>query len=670
MRIPAIDAALLANLPTAVGVPARVVGGNLAALPLGSLLQATVTSATPQNAVLNVNGQALTVRTPPGTQLASGALLIIRVPGGAATASNPTLEVLGAALPPAPQADGRSAPPPAAQQAAAQQAAPPGPQPAQVGRRATAAAGTAAAAPRTAPAGQTINPNGSQPRLAVVDVLAQLAGGRVQVSIDGALEPEPVTAGEPLTAGGRYVLEVTPTPAGLVLKPPPENAELPTQIATAVLRTPAPDLGAVLGPLQAELSALANPQPGATPASVPPAVRAAATVVSATLRTFVPSEARPPNAAELQNLVENGGRHFEAKLARLLASADGPATTTSPAPAATPIRTAVTPAPTAATPTPATPPTTPAANQAAPTPPTATVATTATATAATPTPANPPVATPAEIETVLSQLAANTADVSHPAGKPAPTEPRADTPARPPAPAQPTADKPAPDKPVANQPASDKPAADPSAAERPTAGKAAAAADQPPAQTAREIGPDLKGDLLRLLQAVKDIGGAVPAPAAAASALHGIESQQAAQSLAQANGTPYFLQIPFPDGGQWRTLHLALEPQNRPDDPNSDQPGRFRVFMHVPLTDLGQTWIDAGLSGDRFRATIYLDRPAVRDRVRAALGELRTELQTDGFSEVLLDVRAASDLPAGKRRETNEMTAGRPATVSVLDVRA
>jgi hypothetical protein len=33
--------------------------------------------------------------------------------------------------------------------------------------------------------------------------------------------------------------------------------------------------------------------------------------------------------------------------------------------------------------------------------------------------------------------------------------------------------------------------------------------------------------------------------------------------------------------------------------------------MHVPLTDLGETWIDAGLAGDKFRATIYLDRAAL-----------------------------------------------------------
>jgi hypothetical protein len=381
---------------------------------------------------------------------------------------------------------------------------------------------------------------GERPRLSVVDVLASLTGGRVQVSIGGTEQPATADTTQPLLAGGRYVLQVARTPTGLVLTPPPDGPALSTEIATAILRQPAPELGAALEPLQTELAALVNPQPGTTQAPVPATVRAAATAASETLQTFVPSEPRPPNATELQNLVENGGQLFEAKLARLVE------------------------------------------NQ--------------------PAPAN------ALTRTATDQPGAN----------------------------KPTADQPTPDR-TANP-------------------------------TARALGPDLKGDLLRLLQAVRDLGGTVSAPAAE-GALRGIEAQQAAQSLAQENGSSYYLQIPFPDGGSWRTLHLGLEQQARPDDPDAEQPGRFRVFMHVPLTDLGETWIDAGLSGDRFRATIYIDRPEVLTRVQAALRDLRTELQNDGFSEVLLDVRPASALPTERRRETGALTAGRPDTVSVLDVR-
>jgi hypothetical protein len=54
--------------------------------------------------------------------------------------------------------------------------------------------------------------------------------------------------------------------------------------------------------------------------------------------------------------------------------------------------------------------------------------------------------------------------------------------------------------------------------------------------------------------------------------------------------------------------------------------------MHVPLSELGETWIDAGVSEARFRAAIYLDRADVRDRVSAALPELQAELGRGGFA--------------------------------------
>lgn len=184
-----------------------------------------------------------------------------------------------------------------------------------------------------------------------------------------------------------------------------------------------------------------------------------------------------------------------------------------------------------------------------------------------------------------------------------------------------------------------------------------------------EVASDLKGDLLKLLRAANDIGNSVRVPAAEA-ALHTIESQQAANALAQANGTAFHLQIPFPDGDQWRTVKLALEPERRADSDPRDPASRFRVFMHVPLSELGETYIEAGLSGTSFRATIYLDAPGVRARVGNELESLRAELEAEGFAEVLLDVRAASDLPDRQRRAAGELRAGRSDGTSVLDVRA
>jgi hypothetical protein len=551
MQVPTLDVATIVPVQTGAGVTARVVSGNLAQVPVGALLEATVTSVSPREVALTVNGLPFTVRPPVGLPpFQPGAVLLVRVPT-AATATNPTLEL---ALPANP-APGQK-PTPAVTSRVTE------------GTSRTASSETAAVATRATPTSPRAAESvplpvvAQPPRLAVVDVVSQLPNGRVQVQIDGV--EQIATASEPLASGGRYVLQVERSPAGIKLNPPPDSPKLPTEVATAVLRTPAPTLPTALKPLQAELATLAAPPAGGNTRPVPVAVRQAASAVEATLQKFLPSESRPPDAAQLRQLVENGGLHFEAKLARLVEGPDAPATNT-----AKPDTTAV----------------------------------------------------PRESQ------------------------------------ANPTSAKP------------EQPAREVNVAAREPNATVAQTSDRAASPTIRDLGPDLKGDLLRLLQAVNDVGGATRAPAAEA-VVRGIESQQAANAIAQASGTPYFLQVPFPDGGQWRTLNLSLEPQYRPDQADAERAGRFRVFMHVPLNDLGETWIDAGLAGDQFRATIYLDRAEVRDRVRAALPELRTELQTDGFSEVLLDVKSSSELPAGRRRESSAMQAGRPETVSVLDVRA
>lgn len=556
MQLNPLAAAQPAAPQAAPGTVARVVAGDLAKVPVGALLEATVTAATPREATVVVNGQPLALAQPAGAPLQQGAVLLLRVPPGAARAATPSVEL---SAPPAQQ------PPPAAA---------PG--------RARVAAPVPADAPRTA----------------VVDVLDARPDGTVRVRIDGGDE-QPARTTEPLAAGQRFVLQVERAANGVVLRPAPDTPALPREVATAVLRAPAADTGATIKPLRAELDALtAAPPKGTAPA--PPAVRDAATAVRATLDALVPRDGRTPDAAQLQRFVENGGQLFEAKLAR---AAEGSAAPPRPGSADAPA----------------------------------------------PAPQGP--ATPAKL---LEALAAR---------------PNAPTPDAPTAPEGEPVPAPVAEKPAARDALAQKPDAAVPRAPAELGEPAERAAPAPERADARDAPADLKGDLLKLLRAAHDLGGTARLPAAEA-ALHTIESQQAANVLAQANGTPYYLQIPFPDGAQWRTVRLALEPERQPDDAPSDPASRFRVFMHVPLSELGETYIDAGLSGGQFRATIYLDSPVVRERVSAALSELHTELAGEGFSEVLLDVRATGDLPDARRKATGALRAGRPDTVSVLDVRA
>lgn len=175
-----------------------------------------------------------------------------------------------------------------------------------------------------------------------------------------------------------------------------------------------------------------------------------------------------------------------------------------------------------------------------------------------------------------------------------------------------------------------------------------------------DFGRDLKAVLTELV-------AAAPQLTAARTTLDGIEYQQAANALAQQSAGAFVVPVPFPDGANWRTLHLAIEPDGGSD--SADRNERFRVLMHVPLTELGETTIDAGLEGDRLRAVLYLDSAAARDRVRPELAGLEAELRSGGFREVLLDVRSPADLPDRRRQQAAAMAAGRTDTTSVVDVR-
>jgi hypothetical protein len=498
-RIPPPDAALPLATTTGGVTAVRVLAGNLAAIPVGALLEATVTRANPKEAVLTVNGQPLTIR--PTVQLHEGAVLLIRIPQGT---QPQTLEMLQVASSNSAERSARSRLVLSGAGVSQQQAA----------SQPSNSAGLLDALPR--PAHHPLN-------VAVVDVLAALGDGRWRVRLNG--NEEISSSAEPLTPGGRYVMQVHRLPSGLLLHSLPNSPRLAEELPAAILRSSQPpDFAALVRPVIKELTGtqLQAVQGDSSTSRLPGSLRTAAAQVLATLESFFPTESRPPNSVEIQNLVANGGLQYEAKLARLFAQE----------------------------------PTSPTISQAA----------------------------------------------------------------------------------------------------------------SKPISTGQLIGSDLKGNLLHLLQTVRELGSSVPVQASY-NLLLGIEAQQATNALAQATGMPYFLQIPFPDSGTWRTLRLAIESEERGSGSTPDQTKGFRMLMHIPLSELGETWIDAGVSELRLRAVLYLEKPSARERVQAELPALRDELLNDGFNAVALDVRPSADLPERHRRRTMAMKLGHPESVSVVDVK-
>lgn len=626
--LPTTIAASSAQSAPPAGV--RVLAGNLAAVPTGELLQAVVSKVDRAEATLTVNGQSLTVR--PSAGLTPGAVLVVRVPaGGQATG----LEVLGrapaAAGTPLPTGTPLPAttPRPGGLPTTTGGSPPPGAVP--VGTRPT---GIATPTPPPIPTGTASVPppaaeaTAVRPQVAQVEVLTTTPEGRLLVRIDGRAEP--ATTSEPLAAGGRYVMEVERTPAGAVLRSPTESPKLPADVAATVLRgTRPPDLGAVLKPLLTELATVpaAPTAPGANPPTGPGRVAPV-----------------PPGA---------------------------PVVPPAPGAPATPAASAVpaAPLPTTAGSTPAAPPV-PGAPVAPETPlQQAAQVIRAAVRSFLPADGSPPNAEQLrnlvangglQYEAKLARIVESDDGANPPLARPpadAPPAPRAAGPAEGP-------------KPEAAKPEAAKP--EPAAA-KPAPADSVRVSDDPrqpaPRPDAPADAPDLKAGLMRLLKAAHELGTAASFPAARA-ALDGIEAQQAANVLAREQGTPVVLQIPFPDRDSWRTLNLAVE-SDRPAGQDADEAeARVRVLMHVPLSGLGETWIDAGLGGDRFRAVLYLERSAARDRVRAELPALRTELADEGFTEVLLDVRSAAELPTDRRKQAAAMRFGRTDAATVLDVRA
>ena len=190
------------------------------------------------------------------------------------------------------------------------------------------------------------------------------------------------------------------------------------------------------------------------------------------------------------------------------------------------------------------------------------------------------------------------------------------------------------------------------------------ASGETPTAAAADRAPDLKGGLLRLFQALPTIAH-TQFPVAQRT-LESIEAQQAQNVVAKETGGAFVFQVPYVENNRWQTLNLSLEPEYETDDQGEQQAKAFRMMMQVPLSDLGETWIEAGLNDNRLFAVVYVQSQAAVNRLTPELPALKTELLNSGFSEALLDVRPVADWPERiKKRATIQPESG-----SIVDVRA
>lgn len=178
-----------------------------------------------------------------------------------------------------------------------------------------------------------------------------------------------------------------------------------------------------------------------------------------------------------------------------------------------------------------------------------------------------------------------------------------------------------------------------------------------------------------VLQALGDLN-----PSAASSPLHGltqtlvrhlsqIETQQAANLLAQLHGAPLQLQIPIPSGNDLSTAFLSIEPeggQGRLRDPGSSG---YKILFLLDLDNLGRTRIDAYFSPRTLRIQFYLETAEAVDRVESALPSFRRILEKLGYEEVLAAARWVGEMPTDKRQRVDALPLGIPPGTQLIDVR-
>ena len=186
-----------------------------------------------------------------------------------------------------------------------------------------------------------------------------------------------------------------------------------------------------------------------------------------------------------------------------------------------------------------------------------------------------------------------------------------------------------------------------------TAGSAPAAALQAVATS------DLKGQLLDILARTQSAdapgaGHVLPSQpinsdlqATVRAALDQIESQQALNVMAKAQGEPFQLQFPLSVGGTWTTMQLSVHPDDSRDSPTNSRSRGYNLLMHLDLTETGTTWVDARIAGQSIHAVVYVGNASSREQVRENLPALQESLQQLGFSRVQLDVQSVTDRPDG-----------------------
>lgn len=181
---------------------------------------------------------------------------------------------------------------------------------------------------------------------------------------------------------------------------------------------------------------------------------------------------------------------------------------------------------------------------------------------------------------------------------------------------------------------------------------------------------DLKGLLLGALETLER-GAVWGEPRhAIASQLDHLEIQQAVNLLAQLEGQPLQIRIPFFTGAGFTDVALSVQRDGNGRGKDSGKSSRGYVIMFLlDLENFGRTRIEAHLKGQDLRVLFYVDQDDSVALLRRELPGFALTLEAMGYREVLLAASTASRMPQEQQHGFETLALGLPSNAHLLNVR-
>jgi len=181
---------------------------------------------------------------------------------------------------------------------------------------------------------------------------------------------------------------------------------------------------------------------------------------------------------------------------------------------------------------------------------------------------------------------------------------------------------------------------------------------------------DLKGLLLGALQNLERSAIWDEPRRAISSQLDHLEIQQAVNLLAQLEGQPLQIRVPFFTGAEFIDVALSVERDGNGQSRDSGKSSRRYVIMFLlDLENFGRTRIEAHLQGQDLRVSFYVDRDDSVVLLKRALPGFALTLKAMGYREVLLATSTAKGMPKEQQHRFEALALGLPLNVHLLNVR-